>query len=121
MAPQPPSVVWKETLESHPGCTLPGSRDPLQAAEPGSGDLLPNWAWRSDLGGASRNVAGRMLVQREQDSNPGGWRKGRFITLEGQHLDRSKNGTGPVAQGCGVLCLSMWKQASRKDKSRHSS
>jgi hypothetical protein len=30
-------------------------------------------------------VAGRMSDQREQDSNPGGWRKGRFIMLAGQH------------------------------------
>jgi hypothetical protein len=48
-------------------------------------------------------VAGRMLDQREQDSNPGGWRKGRFIMLQGQHLDLSKNGTGPIAQGCRVF------------------
>jgi hypothetical protein len=26
-----------------------------------------------------------MSDQREQDSNPGGWRKGRFIMLAGQH------------------------------------
>jgi hypothetical protein len=94
---------------------------PPQAAEPGSGDPLPNRARWSDLTVASTNVTGRMLDQREQDSNTGGWRKGRFITLAGQHLDRSKNGTSPVAQGCRVLCLSMWKQASRKDKSRHGS
>jgi hypothetical protein len=30
-------------------------------------------------------VVGRVLDQQEQDSNPGGWRKGRFITLVGQH------------------------------------
>jgi hypothetical protein len=34
---------------------------------------------------ASPNVAGRMSDHREQDSNPGGWRKGRFIMLVGQH------------------------------------
>jgi hypothetical protein len=61
-----------------------------QAAEPGSGDLLPNGAQQSDPTGASRNVAGRMLDQREQNSNPGGWRKGRFIMLESQHLDLFK-------------------------------
>jgi hypothetical protein len=44
-----------------------------------------------------------MLDQQEQDSNPGGWRKRRFITLTGQHLDLSKNGTSPVAQGCRVF------------------
>jgi hypothetical protein len=44
-----------------------------------------------------------MLDQQEQDSNPGGWRKGKFITLVDQHLDLSKNGTGPVPQGCGVF------------------
>jgi hypothetical protein len=44
-----------------------------------------------------------MSDQWEQDSNPGGWRKGRFITLAGQHLDLSKNGTSPVAQVCGVF------------------
>jgi hypothetical protein len=48
-------------------------------------------------------VAGRMSDKREQDSNPGGWRKERFITLGVQHLDLSKNGTGPVAQDCGVF------------------
>jgi hypothetical protein len=42
-----------------------------------------------------------MLDQREQDSNPGGWREGRFIMLVVQHLDLSKNGTSPIAQGCG--------------------
>jgi hypothetical protein len=42
-------------------------------------------------------VAGRMSDQQEQDSNPGGWRKGRFI------MDLSKNGTCPIAQGCGVF------------------
>jgi hypothetical protein len=31
-----------------------------------------------------------MSDQREQDSNPGGWRKGRFIMLAGQHLDLSQ-------------------------------
>jgi hypothetical protein len=41
MAPQPPSVIWKENPESHQGCALPGSRDPLQAAEPGSRDRYP--------------------------------------------------------------------------------
>jgi hypothetical protein len=38
-----------------------------------------------------------MSDQQEQDSNPGGWRKGRFI------MDLSKNGTCPIAQGCGVF------------------
>jgi hypothetical protein len=56
-----------------------------------------------------------MLGQQEQDSNPDGWRKGRFITLADQHLDLSKNGTSPAAQGCGVFnaseCRS--KQAGR--------
>jgi hypothetical protein len=66
-----------------------------------------------------------MLDQGEQDSNPSGWRKERFITLAGQHLDLSKNGTGPVAQGCRVFMLQnveaskwegqkqMWQLASR--------
>jgi hypothetical protein len=49
------------------------------------------------------NVSGRMLDQREQDSNSGGWRKERFITLVGQHLNLSKNRTSPAAQGCGVF------------------
>jgi hypothetical protein len=55
------------------------------------------------------------LKQQEQDSNPGGWRKGRFIMLAGQHLDRSKNGTDPVAQGCGGFYASECgsKQAGR--------
>jgi hypothetical protein len=44
-----------------------------------------------------------MLDQQEQDSNPGGWKKGRFITLAGQHLDLSKNGTSPLPQGRGVF------------------
>jgi hypothetical protein len=64
-------------------------------------------------------VAGRMSDKWEQDSNPGDWRKGRFLRLAGQHLDLSKNGTGPVPQGCRFLCLRMRKQASGKDKSRH--
>jgi hypothetical protein len=42
-------------------------------------------------------VARRMSDQPEQDSNPGGWRKGRFITLAGQHLDLFKNITSPIA------------------------
>jgi hypothetical protein len=41
-----------------------------------------------------------------KDSNPGGWRKGRFITLVGQHLDLSKNGNGPAAEGCRVFYAS---------------
>jgi hypothetical protein len=64
-------------------------------------------------------VAGRMSDQREQDSNPGGWRKGRFITLAGQHLDLSKNGTSPITQGCGVFMpqnaeASKWEGQSRR-------
>jgi hypothetical protein len=42
-----------------------------------------------------------MSDQQEQDSNPDSWRKGKFIVLAGQHLDISKNGTSPIAQGCG--------------------
>jgi hypothetical protein len=56
-----------------------------QAAEPGSRDPLPNGARWPDLTGASRNVVERMSDEQEQDSNPGGWRKGRFIMLVGQH------------------------------------
>jgi hypothetical protein len=54
-------------------------------------------------GGFVYFVMGRMLDQWGQDSNPGGLKKGRFITLAGQHLDLSKNGTSPAAQGCGVF------------------
>jgi hypothetical protein len=38
VAPQPPSVIWKETPESHQGCAFPGSRDPcrLQSWEVGT-------------------------------------------------------------------------------------
>jgi hypothetical protein len=42
LAWQPPSVIWKETL------------GPLQATGLGSGDLLPNRAWQSNLSGASK-------------------------------------------------------------------
>jgi hypothetical protein len=35
-------------------------------------------------------VVGRLTDQGEQDSTPGGLRKGRIITLVGQHLDLSK-------------------------------
>jgi hypothetical protein len=108
-------------LEGDPGITLgvhtSQIQGPPQAAEPGSRDPLPNGTRRSDLNGASTNVVGRMLDQREQDSNPGGWRKERFIMLADQHLDLSKNGTSLAAQGCGFLCLRMRKQASGKDKS----
>jgi hypothetical protein len=31
-----------------------------------------------------------MLVQQEQDSNPGGWRKEKFIMLVGQHQESPK-------------------------------
>jgi hypothetical protein len=66
-----------------------------------------------------------MQNQQEQDSNPSGWRKGRFITEEGQHLDLSKNGTRPSAKVCGVFMpqnvevskwedqKQMWQLASR--------
>jgi hypothetical protein len=54
VAPKPPSVIWKETPESHWGCALPSSRDPSQAAESGSGDPLPSGAWWPDLSGASK-------------------------------------------------------------------
>jgi hypothetical protein len=104
-----PSLWFHSPLQSSegdPGIT-PGVRTSRfqgspQAAEPGSRDPLPSGAQRSDLTGASTNV-GRMSDQWEQYSNPGGWRKGRFITLAGHTLDLSKNGTGPVAQGCGVF------------------
>jgi hypothetical protein len=59
---------------------------PPQAAEPGSGDLLPNRARQYDL-----TVVGRMSDQQEKDSNPGGWRKGIFITLVGQHPGSLQN------------------------------
>jgi hypothetical protein len=58
---------------------------------------------------------GRMWEQREQDSNPGDWRKGWFIMLAGQHLDLSKTGTGPVGQGCRVF-MPQNAEASEKDK-----
>jgi hypothetical protein len=32
-----------------------------------------------------KTVTERISDQQEQDSNPGGWRKGRFIMLVGQH------------------------------------
>jgi hypothetical protein len=66
-----------------------------------------------------------MSDQWEQDSNLGGWRKERFIMLVAQHLDLSKNGTGPIAQGWGVFVphnaegskqegqKQMWQLASR--------
>jgi hypothetical protein len=38
---QPPSVVWKETLASYWGCTLPGSRDPCRLQSQGVGTLYP--------------------------------------------------------------------------------
>jgi hypothetical protein len=41
MAPQPPSVVWKETPESHWRCTLPGSRDPHRLQSQGAGTHYP--------------------------------------------------------------------------------
>jgi hypothetical protein len=44
-----------------------------------------------------------MMDQQEQDSNPGGWRKGRFITLSGQHLDLSKMALAPQLKAVGVL------------------
>jgi hypothetical protein len=43
------------------------------------------------------------MDQQEQDSNPGGWRKGRFIMQVGQDPGSLQNGTGPLAQGCGVF------------------
>jgi hypothetical protein len=67
-------------------------------------------------------VAGTMSDQREQDSNPGGCRKGRFIMLAGQHLDLSpKMALALQLKSVGFLSLRMWKQASRKDKSRRGS
>jgi hypothetical protein len=66
-------------------------------------------------------VARRTSDQQEQDSNPGDWRKGRFITLVGQHLNLSKNGTGPVAQGCGDFMPQNAEASKREDKTRHGS
>jgi hypothetical protein len=59
-----------------------------------------------------------MLDQREQDSNPSAWRKGRFITLVGQHLDLSKNGTSPVAWGCRVSMPQNVKASKHKGQKR---
>jgi hypothetical protein len=43
------------------------------------------------------------MDQQEQDSNPGGWRKGRFIYHSGPAPGSLQNGTGPSAQGCWVF------------------
>jgi hypothetical protein len=57
-----------------------------------------------------------MSDQQEQYSNPGDWRKGRFITLVGQHLDISKMALAPQLRAAGVLCLRMQKETSRRTK-----
>jgi hypothetical protein len=83
-------------LEGDPGIALGVHnfwfQGPLQAAEPGNGDRYP-----MGLGGlislGPPKCCGKTVRpsdHREQDSNPGGWMKGRFITLAGQHLDLSK-------------------------------
>jgi hypothetical protein len=38
---QSPSVIWKEILESHRGCTFPGSRDPRRLQSLGVGTRYP--------------------------------------------------------------------------------
>jgi hypothetical protein len=59
----------------------------------------------------------RMSGQQEQDSNPGGWKKGRFITLVDQYTGSLQKWHRPHSSGLrGFLCLRMWKQASRKAK-----
>jgi hypothetical protein len=40
-APQPPSVVQKETPESHQGCALPSSRNPRRLQSQGAGTRYP--------------------------------------------------------------------------------
>jgi hypothetical protein len=97
---------------------FPVSGTPLRLQSQGAGTCYATGLGCLILTRASRNDAGRMSSQGKQDSNPGGWRKGRFITLADQHLDISKNDTGLIAQGCRVFMLRMWKQASKKDKSR---
>jgi hypothetical protein len=89
LAPQPPSVIWKETPGSHRGCALPSSSNLHSLTGSGSRDPLPNGAWWSVSRWGLQNVVGKSLAQREQDSNPGRWRKGRLM-LVGQHLDISK-------------------------------
>jgi hypothetical protein len=59
-----------------------------------------------------------MSDQQEQDSNPGGWKKGRFITLLGQHLDLAKNGTSLIAQGCGGF-VPQNAEASKQEGQKH--
>jgi hypothetical protein len=72
--------------------------------------------WNTEIGRITvlDYVVGKIMDQREQDSNPDGWRKGRFMYASVPHLDLSKMAPDLV----GFLCLRMWKQASRKDKSR---
>jgi hypothetical protein len=42
LAPQPPSVIWKETQESHRGCSLPGSRNLCRLRGQGAGTHCPS-------------------------------------------------------------------------------
>jgi hypothetical protein len=56
-----------------------------------------------DQCGCDMTVAGRMSDQREQDSNPGGWRKGRFIYASGPAPGSLHNGAYPLVQGCWVF------------------
>jgi hypothetical protein len=41
LAMQPPSVIWKETLESHRGCTPPSSRNLCRLQGQGVGTCCP--------------------------------------------------------------------------------
>jgi hypothetical protein len=95
MAPQPPSLIWKETLEWHWGSDLPASRDPGRLHSQGVGThcatgligVISLWPPEMLLEEcqATENKTQTQVVRR----------KGRFIMLAGQHLDLSKNGMAP--------------------------
>jgi hypothetical protein len=59
-----------------------------------------------------------MLDQREQDSNPGGWRKGRFIYASGPAPGSLQNGTGPLAQGSWLFILQNVEASKKKGQNQ---
>jgi hypothetical protein len=94
VAPQPPSVIWKETPILHWGCVLPDSRDPCRLQSQGVGTR-----YSMGLGSLISLGSPEMSDHREQDSNPGGRRKGRFITLAGQHPGSFQKWHWPCSSG----------------------